>query len=120
MPSIRPIALLATCVLSLAPAVYAQTPPPPPPPSTQQPPPPPVRVEESVVVSATKVEQQLVNAPATITVIGPRMLDVAASQNYGDLLRNVPGVNITQVSARDVNITPRGSTSTLSTNQLAV
>jgi outer membrane receptor protein involved in Fe transport len=118
MTSIRPIALVLAGALSLAPAAFAQTPPPPPPPT-----PPaqdPVRVEEHVVVSATKVEQQLVNAPATVTVIGLRALEVAPSNSYGDLLRNVPGVNITQISARDVNITPRGSTSTLSTNQLAV
>ncbi|MEX2272808.1 MAG: TonB-dependent receptor [Vicinamibacterales bacterium] len=120
MYSIRRTALILICALGLAPRVYAgQTPPPPPPPAPQQQG-GPVRVEEHVVVSATKVEQLLVNAPATVTVIGPRTLDVAASQSYGDLLRNVPGVNITQVSARDVNITPRGSTSTLSTNQLAV
>jgi len=122
MPSIRP-ALAVACLLSLAPGAYAQQQPPPPttpPPAQQQQQEPPVRVEENVVVSATKVEQQLVNAPATVTVIGPRALEIAASQNYGDILRNVPGVNITQVSARDVNITPRGSTSTLSTSQLAV
>ena len=32
----------------------------------------------------------------------------------------MPGVNVTQVSARDVNITTRGATSTLSTSQLAL
>jgi len=121
MSSIRSIALGFACALTLiastAAAQQPQTPPPPPP---AQPPAEPVRIEENVVVSATKVEQQLINAPATITVIGPRTLDVAASQNYADILRAVPGVNITQLSARDVNITPRGSTSTLSTNQLAV
>jgi len=121
---IRPAALVMTCALSLAPRAEAQqqqTPPPSAPPAQQTPPPAqPVRVEENVVVSATKVEQQLVNAPATVTVIGPRALEVAASQSYGDILRNVPGVNITQISARDINITPRGSTSTLSTSQLAV
>ena len=125
MPSIRP-ALAVACLLSLAPGASAQQqqqpppPPTPPPAQQQQQQEPPVRVEENVVVSATKVEQQLVNAPATITVIGPRALELAASQNYGEILRNVPGVNITQISARDVNITPRGSTSTLSTSQLAV
>ncbi len=122
MSPIRVTAVALAGSLSLASFAHAQTPPPKPPPTppTQQEQQPPVRVEENVVVSATKVEQQLVNAPATVTVIGPRTLDVAASQNYGDILRNVPGVNITQVSARDVNITPRGSTSTLSTSQLAV
>ena len=118
MFSIRSTALASVCALLLTGGTaYAQQP-------AQTPPPPPqeepVRIEENVVVSATKVEQQLVNAPATISVIGARTLDVAPSNSYADLLRSVPGVNITQVSARDINITPRGSTSTLSTNQLAV
>ena len=32
----------------------------------------------------------------------------------------MPGVNVSQTSARDVNITSRGATSTLSTTQLAL
>jgi len=47
-------------------------------------------------------------------------LSVAPSNNYADLLRNVPGVNVTQISARDVNITSRSATSSLATSQLAV
>jgi iron complex outermembrane receptor protein len=107
----------------------AQTPPPPPPvqqpPPAQQPPPTPsaaqeVTYKETLVVSASKTEQQLVDAPATMSVIGPRALSVAPSTNYADLLRNVPGVNVTQISARDVNITSRSATSSLATSQLAV
>jgi outer membrane receptor protein involved in Fe transport len=75
---------------------------------------------ETVVVSASKIEQQLVDAPATMTVIGPRALEVAPSGNYADLLRNVPGLNITQISARDVNVASRGATGSLATSQLAV
>lgn len=103
---------------------------PPPPPQGQQPPPPPAKpadpkpaaptYKETVVVSASKIEQQLVNAPATMTVIGPKALEVSPSNNYADLLRAVPGVNITQISARDINITSRSATSSLATSQLAV
>jgi outer membrane receptor protein involved in Fe transport len=75
---------------------------------------------ETVVVSASKTEQQLVDAPATMTVIGPRALEVAPSGNYAELLRGVPGLNITQLSARDVNVTSRGATGSLATSQLAV
>ena len=99
-----------------------------PPPTTkppQPPPPPPPKPDdptykETVVVSASRTEQQLVNAPATMSVIGGRALEVAPSNNYADLLRAVPGVNITQISARDINITSRGATSSLATSQLAV
>ena len=45
---------------------------------------------------------------------------MAPSTNYGDLLRSVPGVNVTQISARDVNVTSRAATGSLATSQLAV
>jgi iron complex outermembrane receptor protein len=120
-------------VLSALPALAGQAPSPPgqaqqqqqPPPPPQPPPqPPPPRPEatyrETVVVSASKTEQQLVDAPATMSVIGERALSVSPSSNYADLLRSVPGVNITQISARDVNITSRSATGSLATQQLTV
>ncbi len=45
-----------------------QQPPPPKPPPPPQPPEEPPVYEEQVVVTASKVEQQLVNAPATVSV----------------------------------------------------
>ena len=78
------------------------------------------RYEEQIVVTASKVEQQLVNAPATVSVINSQTLSSKASQDYAGLFRAVPGMNVSQTSARDVNITSRGATSTLSTTQLAL
>ncbi len=95
-----------------------QQPPPPPPPPPPKPDDP--TYKETVVVSASRTEQQLVNAPATMSVIGARALETSPSNNYADLLRAVPGVNITQISARDINITSRGATSSLATSQLAI
>jgi iron complex outermembrane receptor protein len=90
----------------------------------QQPsnPPPdqPQKYEETVVVSASRTEEKLINAPATMTVIGPQMIENAPTQNFAELLRTVPGVNVTQVSARDINVTSRGASSTLATGQLAL
>jgi len=79
-----------------------------------------VKREEVVVVSASKVESTLINAPATMSVITPEVLQNSPAQNYGDLLRNVPGVNVIQMSARDINLTSRQSTNTLSNSQLAL
>jgi iron complex outermembrane receptor protein len=76
--------------------------------------------EEQVVVSASKVEQQLVNAPAAVSVVTSDTIQNSPATNIGDLLRAVPGLNVSQTSARDVNITTRGATSTLSTSQLAL
>jgi outer membrane receptor protein involved in Fe transport len=80
----------------------------------------PQKYEETVVVSASKTEEKLINAPATMTVIGAQTIQSAPSQNFAELLRAVPGVNLTQVSARDINVTARGATGTLATGQLAL
>ena len=78
------------------------------------------RLGETVVVSAARVETALVDAPATMSVLGPEVLTTSPAQNYGDLLRTVPGVNVVQLSARDVNVTSRQATSTLSNSQLVL
>ena len=78
------------------------------------------RYEEQIVVTASKVEQQLVNAPATISVINAQTLATKPAADYAGLFRSVAGVNVSQTSARDLNITSRGATSTLSTTQLAL
>src|SRR6476659_3818480 len=80
----------------------------------------PTPVKETVVVSASKIEQQLVNAPATMTVIPTMAIQVSSANNYADILRSVPGLNVTQISARDINVTSRASTSSLATTQLTL
>jgi iron complex outermembrane receptor protein len=47
-------------------------------------------------------------------------IENSPAQNYADLLRTVPGLNVSQTSARDINIVSRGATSTLATSQLAL
>jgi outer membrane receptor protein involved in Fe transport len=107
---------LAALVSATALAQETQAPP------AQQPPPDAqvVRREEVVVVSASKVESTLTNAPVTMSVVPADTVLNAASQNFGDVLRNVPGVNVIQMSARDVNLSTRQSTSTLATSQLVL
>ena len=78
------------------------------------------RYEEEVVVSASRAEQALVNAPATVTLIDQRLIENSPATNYADLLRAVPGLNVTQTSARDINLTSRAATGTLATSQLAL
>ena len=119
MPPMNRHLLAGVLALMLVPPAYAQSPQ-----GSQTPPPQnpdePVSYEEQVVVSASKSEQQLVNAPATVSVITTETIQNSPATNIGDLLRAVPGMNVTQVSARDVNLTSRGATSTLSTSQLAL
>jgi outer membrane receptor protein involved in Fe transport len=79
-----------------------------------------VKREEVVVVTGSKVESILINQHATMSVISADTLATSPAQNYGDLLRNVPGLNVIQTSPRDLNITARQATSTLTDNQLVL
>ena len=72
--------------------------------------PPASTVEEVLVVTASRAEQPLAEAPAAMTVLDARDLDSLPADDYGDLLRNVPGLNVAQTSARDFNMTARGAT----------
>jgi len=105
-------------VSTLAAPVFAQQPPPQTPPAEDED--QPISYEEQVVVTASRTEQQLVNAPAAVTLVPTTTIQNSPTTNIGDLLRTVPGVNVSQGSARDINITARGATSTLATSQLAL
>ena len=108
----------AGLALAFASSVYAQQPPAQP--QDPQDPDRPPTFEDQVVVSASRGEEELVNAPAAVTLITAETIANSPATNIGDLLRAVPGINITQTSARDVNFATRGATSTLSTSQLAL
>ena len=77
-------------------------------------------LSDVVVVTATRAETSLIDAPVTMSVLGTEELATSGAQNYGDLLRNVPGLNVIQTSARDINLTSRQGTSTLSNTQLVL
>jgi outer membrane receptor protein involved in Fe transport len=76
--------------------------------------------DETVVVTGSKGEVKLVDAVPTMSVITSQTIETAPSANFAELLRTIPGVNITQVSARDINVTSRAATGTLATGQLAL
>jgi len=124
------VRLLAICIAlatASSTAAHAQAPAPATPPQTQAPQPPPAKpedqkpiYEEQVVVTASKIEQQLVNAPATVSVVSADVIASTPATNYAELFRSVPGVNLSQTSARDFNITMRSATSTLATSTLAL
>jgi len=115
---VRHLAVAWMFLLASAPA-FAQVPTPPPQPPAKPEEQPPV-YEEQIVVTASKVEQQLVNAPATVSVVTADVIASTPATNYAELFRSVPGVNLSQTSARDFNITMRGATSTLATSTLAL
>jgi len=120
----RSSVLMLVCSLAASTVVGAQTTGQPPAQPAQPTPPPqpgePPVYEEQVVVTAARIEQQLVNAPATVSVVTADVIASTPSTNYAELLRSVPGVNLAQTSARDYNITMRGAASTLATSTLAL
>lgn len=80
----------------------------------------PAVVDEVVVVSASRREERLINAPATMTVITEEAIANAPTRSVTDLLKAVPGVNTVRTSARDVNITTRAATGTLADGTLVL
>lgn len=106
-------AVVAMLMLAVAPAMAQQEEAPP----AEE---PDELVEEVIVVTASRTEQSLNEAPAAVSVLTAKDIESIPADNYGALLRNVPGLNVSQTSARDINMTSRGSTNTLSTSQLVL
>jgi len=77
-------------------------------------------VEDVIVVTASRTEQRLQEVPVAMTVISAEQLATTPADNYGDVLRSVPGLNVSQISARDIQISGRGATSSLATDQLVL
>jgi iron complex outermembrane receptor protein len=77
-------------------------------------------VDDIVVVTASRREEQLLNAPATMTVLTEEVIASLPAPSVTDLLRLVPGLNTVQSSARDVNVTSRAATGTLSDSLLVL
>ncbi len=65
-----------------------------------------IGLSETVVVTASRVEQLQLDAPAPVTIISDRRVAAEPTQNFADIMREVPGVNVVQMSARDFNVTP--------------
>ena len=77
-------------------------------------------VSDVIVVTASRMEQRLQEVPVAMTVIGAEELATIPADDYGDVLRNVPGLNVTQISARDVQVNTRKASGSLSTDQLVL
>ncbi|NND03811.1 MAG: TonB-dependent receptor, partial [Acidimicrobiia bacterium] len=77
-------------------------------------------VEDVIVVTASRTEQRLHEVPAAISVLTSEQMEQIPADDYGDYLRNVPGLNVSQMSARDIQITGRAATNSLATSQLVL
>jgi outer membrane receptor protein involved in Fe transport len=91
------------------------------PPAQADPAAPPAQTPaDIVVVTASRREEMLRNAPATMSVVTDATIREVSGETIADFLRHVPGVNVAQTAARDVNVTPRAATGTLSDSLLVL
>ncbi len=77
-------------------------------------------IEEVIVVTASRTEQRLSEVPAAVTVLSAEQLEQIPADDFGDYIRNVPGLNVSQMSARDIQISGRQATSSLATSELVL
>ena len=75
---------------------------------------------DTVVVTASRTPVRLAEAPVTTSVVSSERIAATGPGNVGELLRSVPGVNVVQLSARDINLTSRGATTPAANSQLVL
>lgn len=75
---------------------------------------------EVIVVTASRTEESAASAAAAVSVITAADIARSPADDFGDLLRNVPGINVAQTNARDINVTARGATKILSNSQITL
>jgi len=79
-----------------------------------------IGLADTIMVTASKFEEDVVNAPATATVISEQTIRDLPTQNIADLLRAVPGMNVTQTSAGVTGVTSRAAGGALPGTQLVL
>jgi outer membrane receptor protein involved in Fe transport len=75
---------------------------------------------QTVLVTSSRSAESLLTSAASVSVIGSRDIQLSPADNIADLLRGVPGLNVTEIGARDININTRGSTGILSNKMLVM
>jgi len=96
------------------------------PPSTEETKPDPAKKDdepvmtEHVVVSASPATQSRLDAPAAVDVLDAEDLKTRPGDHFVDQLRRIPGINVVQFSARDVNIASRSASGGINNSTLAV
>ncbi|MBN1569204.1 MAG: TonB-dependent receptor [Acidobacteria bacterium] len=79
-----------------------------------------VGLEDTVIYTVSRYEEEIINAPAAATVILEQTIQAAPTQNLADLLRAVPGVNVAQTSASSFGVNGRAAGAALPDAQLAL
>jgi len=64
--------------------------------------------EETFVISASKVKENIKKTPASVTVVTQEMIENMGANNIFDILRSVPGLGVSQSNIYNDKITVRG------------
>lgn len=75
---------------------------------------------DAMVVSASRTSERVTEAPATITRIGPEILDAAVGNTFAGALKEVKGLDFVQVGMTSVGINARGFNSSFNNRMLMV
>jgi len=75
---------------------------------------------EEIVVTTSRYEEGVLNASATASVISEQAILDAPTRHLADLLRTVPGMNVVQLSGRQLGVTSRSATGVMPTTQLVL
>jgi iron complex outermembrane receptor protein len=73
-----------------------------------------------VVVSASRRSEKITDAPATITAIGPEILDMTVGNTFASALKEAKGLDFIQVGMTSVAINARGFNSSFNNRFLMV
>ncbi len=80
----------------------------------------PYVVSETVVVTGSRTDQELLDAPVTLSVIPREVIATSPAANVAEVLRSVPGLNVIQTSAREWNVRVRGAATAFSQGTLVL
>lgn len=76
--------------------------------------------DEVIVVTASRNETSLVDAPATMSVVTAEQIARSPAVGYADVLRAMPGLNVIETSAGDMYVTSRLATGLAARDQLTL
>ncbi len=79
-----------------------------------------IGLADTVIVTASKYEEEVVDAPAMISVVSNQAIQASTSYSIAELLRAVPGMNVVQTSAMSFNTSSRSAAGVESQAQLAL
>ena len=80
----------------------------------------PAGIEETVIVTALRGPGTVLAAPGSADVITSRQIEMSSGNTVTELIRDASSLNVTQFSAREINVNARSSTGILANTMLVL